>query len=212
MTIIGPRGWSHDQISTRFLSSSPSSFNAATRSVNACLSRGAPVKRFYGTEVLRISPEAVDLSRMKSAGIPLLDSHNSSGIGSALGRVRSVWFDQGALMGTLTFNQTPSGDAAMGMIERSEICSLSCGYRVESWKITDEAGNAVDEEDARFEDDLTFEATRWCLLECSVVLVPADSMASVRSLSDTAPDFIRDARARMMTRQRMVERMSSDAK
>jgi phage head maturation protease len=211
MTINGPRGWSHDQISTRFLSSAPSSFNRETRSVNACLSRGAPVKRFYGTEVLRITPEAVDLGRMKSAGIPLLDSHQSGGIGSALGRVRSVWFEQGALMGTMSFNETPAGSEAMGMVERSEICSLSCGYRVESWTISDAKGNPVDEEDARFEDDLTFTATRWSLLECSLVAIPADSMASVRSLS-AAPDFIRDARARMMTRQRMVERMSSDAK
>jgi hypothetical protein len=135
--IFGPRGWSADQITTRFLSSAPSSFNRETRSVNACLSRGAPVKRFYGTEVLRVTPEAVDLGRLKSAGIPLLDSHNSSGIGSALGRVRSVWFDGGALMGTLTFNETAVGSEAMGMIERSEICSLSCGYRVESWAISD---------------------------------------------------------------------------
>src|SRR5450631_3173583 len=108
MAINGPRGW------TRFLSSAPSSFNRETRSVNACRSRGAPVKRFYGTEVLRISPEAVDLGRMEFAGIPLLNSHNNSGIGSALGRVRSVWFDGGALMGTLTFNETAVGSEAMG--------------------------------------------------------------------------------------------------
>ena len=205
MTINGPRGWSRDQITTRFLSSAPSSFNAATRSVNACLSRGAPVKRFYGTEVLRIDEKSVDLGRLKSAGIPLLDSHQSGGIGSALGRVRTVWFDRGALMATLSFNETPAGSEAMGMIERSEICSLSCGYRVESWAISDEDGNPVDEEAARFEDDLTFTATRWELLEASLVSVPADSLASVRSI-DTGP--LADVRARMHARQAISDRNS----
>jgi len=58
---------------------------------------------------------------MKSGGVPLLDSHQNAGITNALGRVKTVWFDRGALMATLTFNQTPSGSMAMGMVERSEI-------------------------------------------------------------------------------------------
>lgn len=92
---------------------------------------------------------------MKSGGVPLLDSHQNAGITNALGRVKTVWFDRGALMATLTFNQTPSGSMAMGMVERSEILALSCGYRVETWQITDSDGDPVDENRASFDDDLT---------------------------------------------------------
>jgi phage head maturation protease len=204
MTINGPRGWSRDQITTRFLSSAPLSFNAETRSVNACLSRGAPVKRFYGTEKLRIDPQSVILDRMKSGGVPLLDSHNNSGISSALGRVRTVWFDRGALMGTLTFNETPEGQRAMDMVGRSEICSLSAGYAVREWEITDSDGAVIDENRASFDDDLTFTAIKWELLEASLVTVPADSLASIRSIGSGA-NHILNARERIQLRQRVYD-------
>jgi phage head maturation protease len=202
--ILGPRGWSADQVTTRFLSSAPLSFNRETRSVNAVISRGSPVTRFYGVERLRVDKKSVILDRMQSGGVPLLDSHNNTGISSALGRVRSAWFDGGALMGSLTFNQTPQGEMAMGMVERSEILALSAGYRVEAWEITDEDGNPVDENRASFEDDLTFTATRWELLEASLVTVPADSLASIRSIGSGA-NHILNARERIQLRQRVYD-------
>jgi hypothetical protein len=102
---------------------------ATPRSLSV-ISRGSPVQRFYGIEKLRISPKAVVLDRMP---VPLLDSHNSSGITSALGRIRRAWFDGGALMGGLTFNETAAGEMALGMVERCEILSISAGYKVLSW-------------------------------------------------------------------------------
>jgi len=98
MTTGGPRGWSRDQITTRFLNTAPSSYDRKSHSVNCIISTGAPVVRFYGTEVLRISPDAVGLERMKNGSqIPLLDSHQSGGISNALGRFSEIWFERGAL-------------------------------------------------------------------------------------------------------------------
>jgi hypothetical protein len=61
---------------------------------------------------------------------------------------------------------------------------------------------------------LTFTATRWELLECSLVSVPADSAAMVRSLGGNSDrQIVADVRARMLvrhrmeTRQRMYDRM-----
>src|SRR6266700_2429502 len=97
--IAGPRGWSPATISKRFASApGPSSYDAESHTCDAVLSMGTRVKRFYGTEVLRIDPQSVIIERMVGAGIPLLDSHNQSGISSALGRVTRVWFSGGALM------------------------------------------------------------------------------------------------------------------
>jgi hypothetical protein len=53
----------------------PISYDKHAGTVEATISMGSPVKRNYGTEVLRISPDAVDLSRMQNGGIPLLDHH-----------------------------------------------------------------------------------------------------------------------------------------
>jgi hypothetical protein len=59
------------------------------------------------------------------------------------------------------------------MVARGEITGVGAGYRVEQWLITDEDGGIVDEKSVRWDDDLTFTATRWQLLEASLVGVPA---------------------------------------
>jgi hypothetical protein len=95
--IASPKGWYSGRVEQRFADTKPSSFDAASRTVNAIISMGSPVARFYGTERLLISPEAVGLDRMKGGSmIPLLDSHQSGGIANALGRVDRAWFKSGA--------------------------------------------------------------------------------------------------------------------
>jgi phage head maturation protease len=209
---IGPRGWHAGRREQRFADVAPSSFDAATRTVNAIISMGSPVARFYGTETLRISPEAVGLDRMKNGSqIPLLDSHKSDGISSALGRLTKTWFNRGALMGTLQFNETPNGELAMGMVERGEIAGISAGYCVREWEISDDAGNIVDPEGLRWDDDLTFTATKWDLLEASLVSVPADHLSGIRSMMGSGVDRamiigggVADVRQRMLSRHRML--------
>jgi hypothetical protein len=206
--ITGPRGWHDGLIERRFFGSSPSSYDADTRSVICVISAGAAVRRFYGVEKLRIDAQSVDLDRVKRGVAPLLDSHQSGGIASSLGRISDAWIEGGRLMGRLSFNATEAGRCAEGMVARGEISGVSAGYQVREWEISDEDGNIIDPDRASYEDDLTFTATRWSLLECSLVSVPADAMASVRSLDDTAPDYIVNARARMMARQAISDRNS----
>jgi N-methylhydantoinase B/oxoprolinase/acetone carboxylase alpha subunit len=54
--------------------------------------------------------------------------------------------------------------------------------------------------------DLTFTATRFEILECSLVAVPADSEALIRKLGGHDHADIADIRARMQARQNMHER------
>ncbi len=211
-TITAPRGWHPGLIEHRFADASamPLSYDAESRTVDAVISMGSPVPRFYGSEVLRITRSAVIVDRLVAGGIPLLDSHQQVGIGNALGKVTRVWFPGGnALMGKLAFNATAEGRKAEGMVKRGEITGISAGYRVEEWEITDENGDIIDPEKSplRWDDTgLTFTATWWELLEASLVAIPADAGASVRSLA--GPGFIAAARARMWARQRMTARMS----
>lgn len=171
-------------IDTRFADVAPASYSKKARTVDAVLSMGSPVKRFYGMEVLRISPQAVDLSRMEQGGIPFLDHHNQGGIDNILGRITETWFKRGALMGRIKFNETEQGRKAEGMVARGEVAGVSAGYRVEDWEITDADGKVIDpdKDRVRWDDDLTFTATRWQLFEASLVGVPADGASMIRSL------------------------------
>ena len=124
---ILPRGLTADTIQNRFdgVAPQPRSYDAQSRSVDAVLSMGSPVKRFYGTEKLRISPDAVDLSRMQQSGIPLLDSHNRVGIDNHLGRISRTWFAGNALMGKARVQRHRSWTRqAEGMVSRGEIAGI----------------------------------------------------------------------------------------
>jgi phage head maturation protease len=207
---FGPRGWSAQQITTRFVTASPRSYNVEARTVDCVVSTGAPVARAYGTEILLISREAINTDRVTSGMCPLLDSHKTDNIVHALGRVTKAWVERGALMATLAFNQTPEGDAALGMIARGEITGISAGYRVLEWSVADENGRIIDQETTLWDDSLIFTGVKWELLEVSIVSVPADSSAGVRNFDDLAygDGELANIRARMQSRQNMSDRMS----
>src|ERR1019366_7050715 len=97
---------------TRFSDSAPQSYDQKARTVECVISVGSPVKRFFGTELLRITPDAVKLDRMKTSGIPLLDSHQQVGLSNHLGRFVDTWITSGAkpaLMGRIALDATPEG-------------------------------------------------------------------------------------------------------
>jgi hypothetical protein len=207
MTQAGPRGWTPSTISHRYFSNgAPQSYDATSHSCEACISTGAAVQRVFGTEVLKISRNACDLSRVP---VPLLDSHSQASIDSVIGKVGEVWIDGGKLQSRITFAQTPRGRVVEGMIARNELSALSCGYSVSEWSAVDSDGDPVDPSRAGWDDGLVFTAERWTLLEASVVGVGADSGALVRSLRSHADyirnDYVRNCRARMFARQAMHE-------
>jgi hypothetical protein len=201
-------------IAHRFASSasSPSTYDAKSHSCDAIISAGAAVERFYGVEILRIDNKSVDLSRVTSGGMPLLDSHAQGSISSVLGRVDECWIAGGLLHGKIVFAQTPAGKLAEGMVSRNELRGISAGYSVSEWQITDPNDNVIDPatDRVRWDDtDLTFTATRWQLLEASLVGVPADAASAVRSFGGAVTGDLVDVRARMLARQRMHERQQT---
>lgn len=197
MTQVGPRGWHAGKIEHRFSTSAPSSYDAESHSCKCVISAGSPVARFYGTEILQVT--GCDLSRIP---VPLLDSHSQGTIGDVLGRISEAWVSARQLFGSIIFAQTPRGRLAEGMVARGELTGISAGYKVLQWSVVDADGDPVDESRAGWDDDLTFTATRWQLLEASLVGVPADAMAAVRSFGGYRDD-LDDIRERMACRQRM---------
>jgi phage head maturation protease len=198
--LLGPPGWSRLSTEKRYanVGAAPRTFDREARSADAVLSKGTAVPRSYGLEKLRISKSAVDLDRLHTSGIPLLDSHNQYGIGNALGRVVNAWIEGDALIGQIQFNRTDAGELALGMVERGELSALSVGYTVSKWEISDNTGKVLDPavDRIRYDDELTFTATRWHVLELSAVTVPADPSATFRSWGGPI-GRARAARARM---------------
>jgi hypothetical protein len=202
---------------TRLADLQPGSYDEEARTVEAVLSVGAAVARGYGTEILEVTPAAVDLKRVP---VPLIDSHNVFGvINGILGRVDRVWFERGKLVGKISFDDSEVGRKAEGLVARRMVRGVSIGYRVDKWEIKDADGDVVDPERERllWDAQYTFTAKKWQLLECSLVSVPADPDAEIRTaqaLITRADGFvprkrrreIAAVRARMRIRQAMLNR------
>ncbi len=150
----------------------PGSFDRQARTFEAVFTTAAPVRRWFGNEILEISPDAIDLARLETGQVRFLDHHRSDDRRAVLGTVERAWIEGDGLVGAIRLAETPEAQEAAGQIERGELTGISVGYRVDKWQIT-----AVDEATGR--EDWT--ARRWVLLEVSLVSVQADASAFVRS-------------------------------
>ncbi|MGF6427334.1 HK97 family phage prohead protease [Bradyrhizobium elkanii] len=186
----------------------PKTLDIEARTVDAVLSKGSSVNRAFGVERLRISPKAVNTDRVTAGIAPVLDSHQQVGINNSVGRLAAVWFEAGALMGRMLFHETAAGQTAFEMIARREVNSVSIGYDVSDWEITED-GRVIDPEVERLraDADYVFTAVRWRLFEVSLVNCPADESALIRSYGGGSDcSHVEAARARMMARYRMMTR------
>lgn len=161
-------------IETRAATIAPATLNRDDGTVDVVLSTGAPVKRAGYVERLAIDPAAVTIAPR----LPVLDSHRQGSISDVKGRVENVRFEAGQIVATLRI----SDPAALAAIERGDVTGVSIGYRVTRWQ---------DSTDATGQRART--ATAWELVEASLVAIPADPQALIRSAAlpqntVTAPD------------------------
>jgi hypothetical protein len=198
------------QITHRVATGRPSSYSKTNHSAQCVVSVGSAVQRHYGVEQLAISDQAVILDRMRSSGIPLLDSHNQQGIANAVGQFKRLWIGrsdgQAAMLGEFQFSQTKQGIMAEGMVARGEIKGISAGYIVRDWEVSVN-GRVLDlaQDRVPMDGSAVFTATRWELLEGSLVSVPADAAAAIRSLqTGIGIGAARATRARMIMRMRAL--------
>lgn len=156
-----------DDAGARF---APSTYDAEARTVEAVFSSGARVRRWGIVEELAISPEAIDLGRVTLGQVRVLDSHNQWSVDDILGTVTSARIENDALVGSFRFGEGPRAREIEARVATGDIVGISCGYRVTNWML------------AAVEDGVEiWRAERWELLEVSLVAVPADPAAMVRS-------------------------------
>lgn len=151
----------------RALDLAPRSINEKDRTVDMVISTGAGVWRGAFREVLSL--DGVDASR---ANIPLLDAHRQdSTLERVLGRVVEIKRNKGALIATVRFANTPAGKTAFDAVRDGDFSSVSIGYSVETFddRVDPKTGETVRT------------VTGWTLHEVSLVPVPADAGAQIRS-------------------------------
>ncbi|CCJ08216.1 prohead protease/major capsid protein fusion protein [Methylocystis sp. SC2] len=176
---------------SRAVSLSPGSYDKATRTFQVVLSTGATVKRFGFNEELAIDPAAVDLSRVGLGQVKFLDSHNQGSASAVLGTITSARFEAGRLVGTVELSTSEAARALEPDIASGHLRGVSIGYRVDQW--TNVSAGDVE----------TWRADKWALMEASLVAVPADAGALVRSAPSEDDDRGRDMPSAMTARQAM---------
>lgn len=141
----------------------PSSLNAETRTVKVVLSAFADVRRPYGIE--RLSADQANWE-IPADGVPLLDGHRTGSFRDILGRVRDIRFRDGLMVGTAHI----SNDEAWAAVERGDLRGVSIGYSVSSYS------------DSRDRSGRLIRSVAGAkLMEASLLPIPADPAASVRS-------------------------------
>lgn len=148
---------------TRAATFRPQSLDRDAGTVEAVLSTGADVQRAGFVERLSTSRDAVEIGDR----IPVLDAHRQGSIGDIKGRVLDVRFEGGAIVATLAITDP----AALAMIERGDLTGVSIGYQVSQWRDSKDPATGK----------RVREAVRWTLREASLVPLPADPQAIIRS-------------------------------
>lgn len=141
----------------------PGSLDMEAGTADVVLTTGAPVQRAGHVEVLGILPENVEFA----ARIPLLDSHRQHSIADIKGSVSNIRFEPGAVVGTMTITDP----AALAAVARGDVTGVSVGYRVKKWS---EGRDPKSGKRIRT-------ATLFEIVEASLVAVPADALATIRS-------------------------------
>lgn len=123
----------------------------------------APVERYFGTEVLRMDEDSMDLSRLND-GAPLLFQHDPDKI---VGVVQRAYIKNKRGYAKVKMANNELGREMQGLIQDGILRNVSFGYRINSM----ETDNST--------DPITYRATSYQPFEISLVTVPADQTVGI---------------------------------
>ena len=156
----------------------PSSVNEEERSFEMVFTTDSPVTvhRFKGfsievfREILDMKEGSVVLKRLLS-GAPLLNSHRSWGLSDQVGVVETAFISGGDLVGRVRLSKRKDVDWIWTDVRDGILRNASIGYRVYKYKDETPKGAKMK----------TLRATLWEPLEVSLVTIPADADAGLKS-------------------------------
>jgi len=166
------------------------SVNDEKRTVDLVWSTGAGVERYdYRTgsiylEKLSLDPKHIRLERLKSGAAPLLDAHSAWSVNDQIGVVEadSVRLTAKEARATVRFSKRATVEPIWGDVRDGILRNISVGYLVRKYE----------QESDKDGKPLTRTAVDWEPYELSLVPMPADAGARVRSgdKSNTNPCLI----------------------
>lgn len=183
------------------------SLDVANRRATFVASTENPVDTFWGREVLRMN--GVDLTRFDGCG-PFLDAHNGSSIDNVLGSGQANVVGR-ELEFVATFDTEGKGARAWGLVQRGHIRTVSIGYRIDPANVK---RLKEGETDGQGESQVRGPANvvrKWELLEVSLVPVPADRDAVLRSALFSPEPAQRAAEALVADHKDQAAGATSDA-
>ncbi|WP_334151567.1 prohead protease/major capsid protein fusion protein [Hyphomicrobium sp.] len=147
-----------------------SSWNAETRTFRAVIAAGAAVRRWdrAGEYIEILDHAGVELP----AKIPLLNAHRAHDVRDVIGTVETVERVDARIEAVIRLSAREGVEGVAQDVAAGVLSGVSVGYIVKAWREEiSEAGERVKT------------ATKWRLLEVSLVPVPADDAARVRSFN-----------------------------
>lgn len=182
-------------LQARAASVAENSYDEAANTVEVVFATDSPVMRstWDGTyfEVLSMDTAHMRMERINK-GAPVLDNHRTfGGLESQIGTVVRAWVEKGVAKAVLRFSKREAVAAIVQDIKDGIISNVSVGYRV--YKYEEKAApdpKASPNGSSRSDATPTYIATDWEPYEISMVAIPADHKAGVRSEGDDANDVI----------------------
>lgn len=160
----------------------PQTYRDDTRTVELTWTTGATVRRFDFMdgpylEELSVTPESVRMDRL-NGGAPLLANHNAYSLDAVIGVVERAWIEGGEGRATVRFSERADVDPIIADVKAGILRNISVGYQVHNYEVDKpkERGGMP-----------TYRATDWEPMELSIVTVPADASAQIRSAEALYP-------------------------
>lgn len=154
----------------------PTTYNEKDRTVDIVWTTGSQVKRYdyerdnYYLEQLEVSNDAIDFERLNS-GAPVLSNHDAYSLNSVIGVVERAWIENGEGKAKIRFSERAEVKPIINDVRDGILRNISVGYRVDQYQITESTSEELP----------IYTAKRWTPMEISLVTIPADSGAQVRS-------------------------------
>lgn len=163
----------------------PATFDAEARTVELTWSTGATVRRFDWfdgpyLEELSLDPAHVRLSRLES-GAPVLANHDLSSLDAVIGVVERAWLNGNEGRARVRFSEREEVAPIIADVRSGILRNISVGYQVHEYDVTPGAKRG---------DMPTYRAIDWEPFEISLVTVPADASAQIRSAETLHPVII----------------------
>jgi phage head maturation protease len=138
----------------------------------------APVKRWFGPEILLHNAQNVDLTRLQAVGA-LLYGHDASRLENIVGKIARAWLEDRKGKADVVFDSDQSGTTALDKVTAGSLKGVSVGYMINEARQLEDNETWTDPDSGQTFDGPGMIATKWTPYEISLTPIPADPSVGV---------------------------------